>query len=320
MIIDLSLLSKYRTELMGLSAIGIIMCHACGNNVAMPSVLWQICSLGQVGVSMFFFLSGMGMYYSLSKNQRGGVINWYKARYIKLLVPYLIVSFPYYICESIVKGHDIIRFLQDVTTISYWTRGGGAWFVGAIIPLYLIVPWWHKLLNGKRWSQIPSLIVFITLLCFGSFRHLGEVAFFFVGYEMGKHVKSGKTVNLLLWVLLPIMLYAVCHVVPILDWVPRSLLLVIPFMLIATLCFNKANQLIKSPFRFMGKISFESYMANGLLPHILALIPWVVNGVNLNEGNRLLYLCVIVFGILLAFVVNKISQPIVGKLIGNNKV
>lgn len=64
---NLALLSKYRQELMGFSAVGIIMCHACGNNVAMPTILWQICSLGQIGVSMFFFLSGMGMYYSLCK-------------------------------------------------------------------------------------------------------------------------------------------------------------------------------------------------------------------------------------------------------------
>lgn len=66
--LDLSLLSKYRTELMGFSAIGILMCHACGNNVAMPPVLWQICSLGQIGVSLFFLLSGMGLFYSLKKN------------------------------------------------------------------------------------------------------------------------------------------------------------------------------------------------------------------------------------------------------------
>lgn len=68
--IDLSLLSKYRTELMGFSAIGILMCHACGNHVAMPSIIFQICSLGQLGVSIFFLLSGMGMYYSLQKTEQ----------------------------------------------------------------------------------------------------------------------------------------------------------------------------------------------------------------------------------------------------------
>ena len=70
--IDLSLLSKYRTEYMGFSAIGILLCHACGNNVTMLSMIYQICSLGQLGVSIFFLLSGMGMYYSLLKTELGG--------------------------------------------------------------------------------------------------------------------------------------------------------------------------------------------------------------------------------------------------------
>ena len=68
---------------MGFSAVGIIMCHACGNNVAMPTILWQICSLGQIGVSMFFFLSGMGMYYSLCK-KRGGVRVVYGKCYVTI--------------------------------------------------------------------------------------------------------------------------------------------------------------------------------------------------------------------------------------------
>ena len=51
--IDLSLLSKYRTELMGFSSTSILMCHDCGNNVAMTNFLYPICSLGQLGVSVF---------------------------------------------------------------------------------------------------------------------------------------------------------------------------------------------------------------------------------------------------------------------------
>lgn len=64
----------------------------------------------------------------------------------------------------------------------------------------------------------------------------------------------------------------------------------------------------------MGKISLESYMANVMLPGIFALVPWIINGVNYNEGNRLLYLCVVVFGIPLAYLVNGISKPIVDRL------
>lgn len=312
--IDLSLLSKNRNELMGFSAIGIIMCHACGNIVAMPSILWQICSLGQIGVSIFFLLSGMGMYYSLLKTERGGVINWYKARYIKLLVPYLIMAIPFFVWLDIVGNHSVVRFLLKVSTIEFWLRGGGVWFVGAIIPLYLIVPWWHRWLSNMKYRWIPTLVVFFALVYLGQWRHMGEVAFFFVGYWLGKPVSEGRKISLITWGVLPIVLYAVCKVVPSLDWAPRFLFLAVSFPLIAAFVFDKVGNLVRKPFQFMGKISLESYMANVMLPGIFALVPWIINGVNYNEGNRLLYLCVVVFGISLAYLVNRISKPIVKRL------
>ena len=160
-----------------------------------------------------------------------------------------------------------------------------------------------------RW--IPTLVIFVALLCLGQWRHMGEVAFFFVGYWLGKPVSEGRKISLIGWGVVPIVLYAVCKVVPSLDWAPRFLFLVVSFPLIAAFIFDKVGNLVRKPFQFMGKISLESYMANVMLPGIFALAPWVINGVNYNEGNRLLYLCVVVLGILLAYLVNRISKPIV---------
>lgn len=316
--IDLSLLSKYRTELMGFSAIGILLCHACGNNVAMPPVLWQICSLGQIGVSLFFLLSGMGLYYSLVKQdlstKQDGIIRWYRVRYIKLLVPYLIMALPYYFWAAVIKHGVWGSFFSCVSTVEYWRTGGGIWFVGAIIPLYLIIPWWHRLLSGMRYRWVPTLAVLVALICLGQWRHMSEVAFFFVGYWLGKPVSEKKSANMAIWVLIPIVLYVLCKKLPALDWVPRSLLLVIPILFLATFTFDKVGQWFKRPFQFMGKISLESYIANVMLPGILAYIPWVVNGVNLNAGNRLLYLSVVVFGILIACLVHRLSEFLLKRL------
>lgn len=316
--LDLSLLSKYRTELMGFSAIGILMCHACGNNVAMPPVLWQICSLGQIGVSLFFLLSGMGLFYSLKKNdlvnKLGGVFYWYSDRFKKLLVPYLIMAVPYYLWASVIKHCDWGSFFLCVSTIEFWRTGGGVWFVGAIIPLYLIIPWWHKWLSGMRHRWIPTLVVFVALIALGQWRHMGEVAFFFLGYWLGKPVSEKKSANMAIWVLIPTVLYVLCKRLPALDWVPRSLLLVIPILLLAAFVFDKVGQWFKKPFQFMGKISLESYMTNVMLPGILAYLPWVVNGVNLNAVNRLLYLSVVVFGILIACLVHRLSEFLLKRL------
>lgn len=188
------------------------------------------------------------------------------------------------------------------------------WFVGAIIPLYLIVPWWHRFLKGVKYSWIPTLFVFFALICLGQWRHMSEVSFFFLGYWLGKPVSEGKRISLIIWGVVPVLLYVVCKVTPTLDLVPRSLLLVAPFVIFAALFFDKVGMFMKAPFQFMGKISLESYMANVMLPGILAYVPWVVNGVNFNAGNRLLYLCVVVFGILIAWFVHRLSEPIVKRL------
>ena len=109
MTINLGILSKYRVELMGLAAISIIICHAVGNNVMMPNSLRWVCGFGQNGVDVFLFLSGFGMWYSLenmSKNNELNVLMWYRKRFIRLLVPYLIISVPYYLLFCLIKGES----------------------------------------------------------------------------------------------------------------------------------------------------------------------------------------------------------------------
>ena len=66
---QLQLLSKYRTELMGVGAICILLCHSVGRDVLMPGFLSQILSYGNIGVDIFLLSSGMGMFYSLSRCQ-----------------------------------------------------------------------------------------------------------------------------------------------------------------------------------------------------------------------------------------------------------
>ena len=92
----LSLLSKYRSALMGMATIGILMCHAHPNGVNLPFHLNSILGLGQMGVMIFFFVSGLGLYYSTRqmKYSAGGIAAWYRKRFVRLFVPYLIIYAP----------------------------------------------------------------------------------------------------------------------------------------------------------------------------------------------------------------------------------
>ena len=169
---NLLAISKYRTELMGLAAIGIIACHANGNYVMMPIWLNKICGLGQLGVNVFFFLSGLGIWFSLQKVIKhkpvgdgklwrwGGVIDWYLTRYKKLFIPFLLLSIPCFAYQTILGGNSIWYFITQITTIEFWISGGGAWFVYVLIVLYLILPWWNLILLRTRQNAILSIIIY----------------------------------------------------------------------------------------------------------------------------------------------------------------
>lgn len=57
---DLSLISKYRSALMGIATIGILMCHANAYGVSLPFHLDSVFGLGQGGGNDIFlcFRSG----------------------------------------------------------------------------------------------------------------------------------------------------------------------------------------------------------------------------------------------------------------------
>ena len=73
---DFGDISRYRTQLMGLATLMIIACHAPASGVLMPPVFAKVLSYGNFGVDIFLFLSGLGLFYSLSKRpvENGGVI------------------------------------------------------------------------------------------------------------------------------------------------------------------------------------------------------------------------------------------------------
>lgn len=68
---NLNKISQHRQELMGFSAILILICHAVGNGVKMPTALSTVLNFGNIGVDMFLFLSGMGLFYSLQSKWGG---------------------------------------------------------------------------------------------------------------------------------------------------------------------------------------------------------------------------------------------------------
>ena len=50
---------------MGIATIMIIVCHIVGNEVLLPQCISKVLTLGNYGIDIFLFLSGLGLFYSL---------------------------------------------------------------------------------------------------------------------------------------------------------------------------------------------------------------------------------------------------------------
>lgn len=68
--LNYSLISKYRALLMGIAILFIMFCHldvSQGHNGVPTTSLARALHVFTVGVDMFLFLSGVGLYYSYTK-------------------------------------------------------------------------------------------------------------------------------------------------------------------------------------------------------------------------------------------------------------
>ena len=146
----LNSISKHRTALMGIATLMIIVCHAPASGVALPNVLGRILGLGNFGVDIFLFLSGLGCYYSLSKTTIWA--DYLKKRYVRIGIPFLLITLPYIILFLLLGEYSLRDAILSLTTLDYWIAHKGAWFVALLIPLYFLSPVIFKVLSGKKMS------------------------------------------------------------------------------------------------------------------------------------------------------------------------
>jgi len=317
-----SKISKYRSELMGVATILIFVVHSNDRGVVMPASIKTICALGSLGVDIFLLVSGLGLWYSLSKT--GGGINWYYRRYIRILVPYLLIVCPITLL-SLVEGKDWQSALLDLSTINFWVAHRGAWYIAMLIPLYAITPLHYKICQRVKNPIILNLVI-IAIVTFlvsiplpeaydtndcvlHNVRHvLYRLPAFFIGFMLAPLSKEGKNVSLLLVVVFPLIVVVIERLLNFGYW-PG--MLVLPLVYVLCVFLTAAGTKIKKTLEFFGKISLESYLFNVSLPSLIILsLPSLYNS-PWNKGGFLYYFMVVVVGTLLSYIVNKLSTRII---------
>ena len=148
--ISLGLFSQYRD-------------HYCLNVRAhAPAAITEgyLAWIGAVGVEVFVFLSGMGLWYSFSRQPDAGA--FYRRRLSRILPVYLPVAAVFWAVRGILEGTGFLRFLGNLTFVTFFTRGVHTiWYVGFILLLYLLYPLIHKFLDRP---SVPSRAIHLLIL------------------------------------------------------------------------------------------------------------------------------------------------------------
>lgn len=322
---NLGHLSKYRMELMGKSALLILICHSIAY-IEMPQELRYMISFGNIGVDLFLFLSGMGMWYSISKF-KGGIFNWYFDRYKKLFVPYFLVVLSIEAVQFALGKqleHNIWNYLLGISSLRFYVSHDAAWFIAALIPLYLFAPCFFYFIKQYHWIAVTLLIflhymILLIPLFFTSEivnNIIGNIQFvavraicFIIGMALGPYIKNGNIISIK-W-LIGIAITGFFVVVFTVRFVYGYFFFVLPLLSVFCYILEKCGDLLKRFFRFMGKITLESYILNGSMPKLLIGAFVLLDIPTFN--NLFPYVIACILGTFLAYVFHRISNKIVYK-------
>lgn len=150
-----------------LGCIGVIIIHITARYMTVKDIrltpsnvmVISLNSLFQFVVPLFFFISGYTLFL-VYKNKKIDIKSFYKKRFIKIVVPYIIWSFIYMFVNSIIKNQPL-----SISTIIESLLLGKSfyhlYFIVVIIQFYLLFP-----LLKKIFDKAPYNLIFIGFLIF----------------------------------------------------------------------------------------------------------------------------------------------------------
>lgn len=282
--IELSDISKFRGELMGLAMLFVMLFH-----VSLPknALMYGVVRCGNVGVDVFLLLSGVGLWFAWSKNPT--LKQFYLRRFKRIYPAWLIMASLYYIPQFLtVKGGgyspDVPNLIANILVgWSFWRIDDLTfWFVPAILAMYLFAPFYMKLIQRHpeyRWLAALAMVLAVMVQYYPPIhKAVGHVEIFFsripiflIGINMGAWVKEKRTLNgSATWLILIafIMSFAMCIEFEQ-EWRGRFPLFLermvyIPLTLSGVLLLNlllrHAPAIMLRCFAFVGTVSLELYL------------------------------------------------------------
>ena len=205
-------LSKYRSALMGIGILGVMLAHYLSwAKIAsiIPTAFFRPFT-GLVFTEGFLLVSGLGLYYSWQKDSN--TKSFYKKRIYRLFIPYMLISFAFIVYSTIISSSSLLESTLRLLTLKFWIFGNDSmWYISVSLALYLAFPFIYRFLFSGKMSPHVKCLVLVTLwvsLCyaihyfFADYYKSVELGFpkiwmFFLGMLLGKfaysNTKTSKT-------------------------------------------------------------------------------------------------------------------------------
>ena len=280
--IELQNISRYRGELMGAAMLFVILFH-----VGLPreDAFYGLRRIGNIGVDMFLFLSGVGLWFSWTKHP--SLKHFFTRRYLRIYPAWLIIACLFYIPDFLGSRQfstDIIDLLGDVLiNWDFWLHDElSFWYIPATMMLYLFAPAYMQLIIKHpvyRWLPVVMimwciLVQYVTPI-HAAVGHLeifwSRVPIFFIGINFGKAVKEKRCMDgASLWLIVLVFVMAFASSV-FLEQVRHGQfplfierMLYIPLTVTAILLLNRVfrrtPKWFNATFREVGALSLEAYL------------------------------------------------------------
>lgn len=278
--IELENISRYRGELMGTAMFFIILFH-----VSLPrdDMFFGLRRMGNIGVDMFLFLSGIGLWFSWMRHPSAS--HFFKRRYLRIYPAWLIIACLYYIPNF--NGGDVwawIDLLGDITiNWNFWLHDELTfWYIPATMMLYIFAPLYMNLIRRHpiyRWLPVVMilwciLVQYVTPI-HAAVGHIeifwSRIPIFFIGINMGETVRrKDKMDGASIWMILIVFVMTLSSSIFLEQnlhgqfplYVERMLYipLTITTILLLNRVFRRTPKWFNTIFKFVGALSLECYL------------------------------------------------------------
>lgn len=265
---------------------------------------------------------------------RGGVRQFYKKRFLRVGITYLIIAGVWYAIKYLLLQFAPIEFLYELSTLSYWIEHKGAWYVAMLIPLYLVYPFYYKWVNAgyiaRRTVMTMCALLAVSLGLFVMdeplYAHLVQVLNSLLIFAGGSYVGfllCGGCHNGKLsygWLLITLLFYPIRAMIPGVNQIPyignlSSALLGVAVCMGVSIIGKYIPDIIRRVLECIGSISLELYLTNIFLLQAVAIIleRGKLTGINGWVQWTLVYLLICMIGVGISVFVKHLSSGICSK-------